>query len=497
MIYRYIGQEDLCPSAVMRRILQQAISDFFNRNDNNNIQGDSLLPYEVAHPNCDDFLSFHDIILKPLGVEICDGYWPLLEYQRSRVFQSRGDERTKAMDHFNHDFKQLLVLIRNAAPDACQERGRVKDFWGLAYEMASLMTLSDDDITNILAYDSDISWDTRSLHLIERIKEAQVDVLAVEELDMVENFTKHLSPRLKLAAFKYRAIQKVDDGVGLFYNPSKFRIARIGGKLAIGAVRFSGSLECKAKTKLKIRPRDVRYVNGVIDGEADEAGEGRGGEMVTCWCFTDDFDGLENFDDRTAIMVVLEGIASGVKIIFVATHLTTGQGDARCENIRVQQILQLECALKEFRRSFQLMDTPMFLVGDCNDTPKMNGNGCNGTVENAAYSKFYTTALTNGWKDLMGERCPVTSLTLSRSVRIDYIFGRVTSDDIEIEAVPDEVQRVHLVGYDESSKHKVLLPYNERKGALYGPPLPAVDAQPAIPSDHVPIFANITLKTKP
>ena len=111
---------------------------------------------------------------------------------------------------------------------------------------------------------------------------------------------------------------------------------------------------------------------------------------------------------------------------------------------------------------------------------------------------------------------PVTTLTLNRQLPIDYILTKGVAVDSEgvvpavfrsasgasaihatssakpLLGLPDSVPPVRLIGLTPTGE-RVLLPEGQVTGAVFGPPMAALDSQPDIPSDHLPIRATITL----
>jgi|EP00624_Nannochloropsis_granulata_P000196 hypothetical protein len=119
-----------------------------------------------------------------------------------------------------------------------------------------------------------------------------------------------------------------------------------------------------------------------------------------------------------------------------------------------------------------------------------------------------------GHVDCLGEDYGPTSITLNRRYRIDYIWAKVGGKEKGREGggkdgrgdaegrgekmVLEKVEvtpalDVQLAGVQSGGKY--LVPHDEEATkAAYGLPLPAIEDQPCIPSDHLHVSAHLTFR---
>jgi endonuclease/exonuclease/phosphatase family metal-dependent hydrolase len=202
------------------------------------------------------------------------------------------------------------------------------------------------------------------------------------------------------------------------------------------------------------------------------------------------------YDERVAVFAALTHLESGVVVVVAATHLYHSQKNPVHEEIRGLEFLQLQEALAVFRTDQGVTEeAPLLLLGDMNDAPDHSYYG----EVAPRHTRFYAEATRQGWQDCFatvpGVSRPPTTATLSRRYCIDYILTKAGGGggaDIAIDARGDPVPPICLVGLDKEGK-RVLLPEGVTAGAVCGLPLGACGGQAAIPSDHVPITATVTI----
>ena len=176
---------------------------------------------------------------------------------------------------------------------------------------------------------------------------------------------------------------------------------------------------------------------------------------------------------------------------------------------------------------------PTLIMMDGNDTPHLScygphrtsaeakeQEGCKGGKEGGkAYTPMYR-AMTQklAYRDCLGENFGPTSITLNRRYRIDYIWGKMGGngggreggeevcasggkEEGKIKVVLEKIEftpalDVRLAGANNGDKFWVRREKETTKAA-YGLPLPAIEDQPCIPSDHLHVSARLTFRVDP
>jgi len=410
---------------------------------------------------------------------------------------------------------------------------------------------------------------------------------------------------LRLAVFKHRKVMPHDDGCALFYNPKVLRLCRLRGEggwvggqkeaeeeeeeeegpPAVAVVRYSGEAEAQqqqrqqvegttsngtgtAKVERGILPlfrSRLPMVGGIVGCEEEEeeepSGEGQaeGGrkgesdivtanekEEIDLWSFsapeTLRRSHQEKWDERVAVVALLQHRATGQLLLAASTHLAHSQDKPAAEAVRVAQVRQLDRALREIRRAWlgekakredeegEEEAVPTLIMMDGNDTPHLScyglhrtkageeeEEGCErGEEGGKAYTPMYQAMKEElHYVDCLGEDYGPTSITLNRRYRIDYIWAKVGGEGGERESGGE----VCVSGGKEEGKNKVVLEKievtpamdvrlaganngdkvlvsreEEAIKAVYGLPLPAIEDQPCIPSDHLHVSAHLTFR---
>jgi len=158
--------------------------------------------------------------------------------------------------------------------------------------------------------------------------------------------------------------------------------------------------------------------------------------------------------------------------------------------MRKVELQQLNRALPHIIKSFgfQEENIPIFLGGDFNDCSNFK---CYNSSKNELTPFYHYLTVEDNWTNLFSEDCGPTTLTLSREYCIDYIFAK-KSDKYTVKAMPREIRKVYLGGFDENG-NKILVTDGDKSKIALGLPLCAIDNQPIIPSDHLPIIADISI----
>jgi len=340
----------------------------------------------------------------------------------------------------------------------------------------------------------------------------------------------------------------------------------------VAVVRYSGEAEAQQQQRQQVKGTTgngagtakvereglplfrsrLPMVGGVVGCEEEEDGaEGeRKGELdnaattkkeeVDLWSFTAPETLLrshqEKWDERVAVVALLQHRATGQLLLAASTHLAHSQDKPAAEAVRAAQVRQLDRALREIRRAWLVGKegeeeedggveaVPTLIMMDGNDTPHLScygphrarvekegeKKGCEeGKEGGKAYTPMYR-AMTQelGYRDCLGEEYGPTSITLSRRYRIDYIWSKVggeagssgEGEGGENKVVLEKVEvtpalDVHLAGANNGDKFLVSRE-EEASKAVYGLPLPAVEDQPCIPSDHLHVSARFNFRVE-
>jgi len=286
---------------------------------------------------------------------------------------------------------------------------------------------------------------------------------------------------------------------------------------------------------------------GDNDKQAPEEGQAKGGadkisthktEEIDLWSFTAPETlrriHQEKWDERIAVVALLQHRATGRLILAASTHLAHSQDKPAAEAVRAAQVRQLDRALCEIRMAWLVGKegeegreeaVPTLIMMDGNDTPHLSCYGPHravvGEIEEGGkeggkvYTPMYQTmAQELGHVDCLGEDYGPTSITLNRRYRIDYIWAKMGVEgkgkeggkkdergDVEgrgekmvlekVEVTP--ALDVQLAGFKNGGKYLVSHD-EEATEAVYGLPLPAIEDQPCIPSDHLHVSAHLTFR---
>eukprot|EP00667_Euglena_gracilis_P006343 EG_transcript_6395 len=491
---------DDAPSALAIQLLQRAMVDFFHRNNKSSPEGNKDLPYhlfDVHTPECD----LWHLVGGHLGLCVPEDCWATLETHR-RIIEASTDVDAKchAIDNFNATLRQALIT---EADD--------EEFANRLHRLARFVCPSDSDLRSIFEVQRDWEWGRRSAQLVWELRSHNVDLWGVEELDEVARFRKDLlgtdsdhpeAPHYQLAVFKLRAIFPKEDGAGIFYNAKTFQLKTTAeGDPMVGCVRFSGAAALRGLTA-PLRRIQLPCRAGIIScenprpgsrGPVDSFGAGEEDPIeysVPQYVFTDRLkpNDKDFFDERVAVFAVLQHRPSGLDVIVAATHLHHTQNATLYEDIRGMEVRQLDEALQQFAVDQGLAHAPRILLGDLNDVPDVAAFG-----RPPQATPMYTALVgSGGWEDCSGQSHPPTTFTLNRQYPIDYILLKRPAGSEALRYSVDPPRKVQLVGRDDRGGLH-LLPYSQTEGAVFGPPLPPVGTQPAIPSDHVPLTATFWL----
>eukprot|EP00993_Chasmostoma_nieuportense_P007362 NODE_815_length_1846_cov_149.984293_g761_i0.p1 GENE.NODE_815_length_1846_cov_149.984293_g761_i0~~NODE_815_length_1846_cov_149.984293_g761_i0.p1 ORF type:complete len:559 (-),score=156.76 NODE_815_length_1846_cov_149.984293_g761_i0:169-1809(-) len=452
--------DDLCAK------LQVALREFFSRTNLSSPEGNKDLPYQLFRPHTHAYQLWEQVA-SPVGFTLTADNWAGLNDLAANINSAvDSEDKCVAIRAYNAELQRLL--------------GVGGDFHARLGALASLVCLSDEDMHRVLAVQAEWKWATRAERLIAEIRRHEVDIWGIEELDAVDLFRSQLADTHALAIFKHRSILPKEDGAAIFYNTRHFQL--VTGD-SVGFVRFSGAA---ALTHPELLPRQISV--SLHDGcAASENDPNTTTAQCPGWVFTDRLQphDKEFFDERIAVFAALRHVETGATVVVVSTHLNHTQNDPLRESIRRHQARQLDLALRQFVRTLHLDGAPTVLLGDFNDVPTLATYG-----RPDGPSPVYDYLVNeSGWQDAFKPPHQPTTFTLNRQYPIDFILFK--PNDRCLTVAPDPVQLVRLVGVVDGRPQ--LLPPHQYHAACLGPPMPAVDDQGPVPSDHVPITATLTM----
>jgi len=612
------------PAVALKCLLKSATFDFFHRNTTNHAHGDKDLAYHLFDRNSHDYQILEKGLLLPLGYALTEEEWKKAEVLREGIQKTCPDstECAEAVDGFNAWLRRTLVLRRRHTHHKgvlehfeLSEERMEEEFYEVALEMATFLSLNYADLRRLLKYQHEMEWRVRGECIVKEIEGMQADVLGLEEVDRVDDLREKLlrggggegsrEGGLRLAVSKHRKVRPYDDGCALFYNPKVLRLCRLRGEggwvggegkeeeeegeaegpPAVAVVRYSGEREAQqqqrqqakqaatsragiGKAEREVLPlfRSRLLMTGGIVGceeqdeeETPEEGQAEGGrvegsdraaankkEEIDLWSFTAPEtlrrSHQEKWDERVAVVALLQHRATGQLLLAASTHLAHSQDKPAAEAVRAAQVRQLDRALREIRRAWLVgkegedeegreeHTVPTLIMMDGNDTPHLSccgpyrtsagaegQKGCEGGREGGkAYTPMYR-AMTQelGYVDCLGEDYGPTSATLKRRYRIDYIWAKVGEKGGGVEGRGEEcvsggkeggwnkvvlekievtpALQVRLAGADSGNIFLVSRDEEATK-AVYGLPLPAIEDQSCIPSDHLHVSARLTFR---
>lgn len=293
----------------------------------------------------------------------------------------------------------------------------------------------------------------------------------------------------------------------------------------------------------------------MLKGQGGE--EGVSEDFVDSWTFTAP-EGLircegKSWDDWVAVVALLEHRATGQRLLTVCSQLAHSPDLGGAPGVREVQVRELERALREIRKVWGLIETeggekgtgerqeqrnrawgqvPTLIMMDGNEAPfpgreepslANEGRTPGGrTGETEVESKKVYTPMYHamrekmGYVDVLGEEFGPTSFTLQGRSRVDYIWvtgegqrvsggeswetgdglalGKERREGVFLEDVDvSPAMDVRLAG-EEGGQLFLVGKEEEREKAMYGLPLPAVEDQGCIPSDHVPVSAKLRFR---
>ncbi|EKU23007.1 carbon catabolite repressor protein 4-like 4 [Nannochloropsis gaditana CCMP526] len=293
----------------------------------------------------------------------------------------------------------------------------------------------------------------------------------------------------------------------------------------------------------------------MLKGQGGE--EGVSEDFVDSWTFTAP-EGLtrcegKSWDDWVAVVALLEHRATGQRLLTVCSQLAHSPELRAAPGVRAVQVRELERALREIRKVWGLVETeggekgtverqeqrnrawgqvPTLIMMDGNEAPFLGPeepslanegrtpDGRTGETEverKKVYTPMYLAMREEmGYVDVLGEEFGPTSITLQGRSRVDYIWvtgegqrvsgkkswetgdglaiGKERREGVFLEDVDvSPVMDVRLAG-EEGGQMFLVSKGEEREKAVYGLPLPAVEDQECIPSDHVPVSAKLRFR---
>ena len=248
------------PSKIMAFHLERAIYDFLHRNVDG-YKGDMNLPYHFFDLKNKDFHVWEKVIMKPLNLSFNEHEWKHLDDLRNLILQSKSvsasssisnmassstnNKKTKfdMVENFNRALHSILIkkyiergslssdkseeTNNNNISNSSNEEPEKKLLKEVSQEIASILTLSNNDLNRLIEGQRFMRWENRAKVIQTRIKAMNPDVIGLQELDEVKELMDGLYPNLKLAVFKHRKVSFNDDGCAIFYNPERFRLRTI------------------------------------------------------------------------------------------------------------------------------------------------------------------------------------------------------------------------------------------------------------------------------
>jgi hypothetical protein len=193
-----------------------------------------------------------------------------------------------------------------------------------------MLCLNDDDLSRMLEHQRALEWPVRVVSIVQEIERMAPHLLALEEVDRIDDLSGRLQPKLQLAAFKHRKTLPLDDGPALFYDPHVLSLVQGQGGAGpcVGAVRFSAGAELRGREGLALRTLSLPLRDdGVIGAESELEGQGQGqgqegwGGSATFWAWTTDLKVNQQhaYDERVAVVALFEHKATGCPVL-VGAH---------------------------------------------------------------------------------------------------------------------------------------------------------------------------------
>jgi len=239
--------------------------------------------------------------------------------------------------------------------------------------------LSPMQIRSVNEQNSYFCWDQRKGKLVEEIRDLDMDVLSLVELDHHPFFAQCLGDVWD-SVFHKRPRAASLDGCGVFWRRSKFAF---------------------------ISSQGIDFVDG-----NDAKGHAQ--------------------RDRSCLMVLLRWRACSTPLIVVSTHLAKDPDKRAQTAIRVRQVSQIMEALTDFSESSGAVDAPVILLGDLNARHFGEIRGIARTVWQIKGSPIHKFL----WNASDVPTGP-TSVTKARQCRIDVVqFIPTLLEVVEVLPVP-------------------------------------------------------------
>lgn len=239
--------------------------------------------------------------------------------------------------------------------------------------------LSAEEISAVEEQDQYFDWERRKWKLVSEIREADVDIISLVELDQLDFFASSLKDSWD-GVFQKRPRSNSPDGCGVFWRRSKF-------------------------------------------------------EMVS-WLGVDLVDGSDaqgrEYRDRSCVLLLLRFRACRRSLVIVCTHLAKDPDNRAQTAIRVRQVTQIMQSLTAFTKEHEVTDAPVILCGDLNSRHFGEIRGIARTVWQIKGVPIHPFL----WNASDVPTGP-TSVTKARQCRIDVVqFMPSQLEMIEVKPVP-------------------------------------------------------------